>query len=115
MQSEKIVQESVMFESKPNPLDIISPYTKQIQVLDDKSNISQNVSSNSTDRSVLGKRLCTERGSSNNPMAVSRDRSLLSSAQQNISASCSNKPNTSYEEERADGAHIQALEAIKLA
>ena len=78
MQSENIVQEIGMSESKPNQFDFPSPNTKQIQALDDKTNISQNVSSNNNDQSVLGKRLCSDRQDSSTPMDISGIRSPFS-------------------------------------
>ena len=104
MQSENIVQEIGMIESKPSPHDLVSPNTKLIQALDDKTNISQNVSSNN-DQSILGKRLCTERGGISTPMDVSGDRSPFSDPQQNISASYGNSANISFEKDQAIGAH----------
>ena len=108
MQSENIEQHNVvMIQTKPNPLNIASPNTKQIQALEDKTNISQNTSS-INDQSILGKRLCSERGSGSSQAGVSGDRSPFSEVHQNISASYGNSANTSYEEEQALGAQAEA-------
>ena len=104
MQSENIVQENGIIQTKTNASAIVSPNTKQNQPLEDKTNISQNQSSN-IDHSILGKRLYTEKGRSNNLVGVSGDRSPFSEPQQNISASLGNSANTSYVEDKADGAH----------
>ena len=112
MQSENIEQQNVVIQTKPNPLDIASPNTKQIQALEDKTNISQKSSSLNTsgiiDQSILGKRLCSERGSGSSQAGVSGDRSPFSEVNQNISASYGNSANTSYEEDQAEGAQAKA-------
>ena len=112
MQSENIVQENDMLQTKPNQFDTASPITKQIQASEDKTLISHNMNS-SNDQSVLGKRLCTEREGGSSPVNVSGDRSPFSDPQQNISASYGNSANTSYDEDQANGG--QAEEAEELA
>ena len=114
MQSENIVQENSIIQTKTNTSDIVSPNTKQIQPLEDKTNISQNQSCN-IDQTILGKRLYTEKGRSISFVGVSGDRSPFSEPQQNISASLGNSANTSYAEDKVDGAHAEALGAADLA
>ena len=114
MQSENIVQENGIIQTKTNASAIVSPNTKQNQPLEDKTNISQNQSSN-IDHSILGKRLYTEKGRSNNLVGVSGDRSPFSEPQQNISASLGNSANTSYVEDKADGVQDEAIGAADFA